>query len=77
MYDKRVLGFFSEMFGKLNRFFFSRLRLKIRNMHEFSIKREAVSPQGRVMAPNPNGQLESHQTHTLGNRDINLSDLRV
>lgn len=79
LYDKRVLGFFSEMFGKLNRYlyFFFRLRLRIRNRHKFSIKREAVSPQGRVTAKNPSGQLESNQTHTLGNGGINLSDLRV
>ena len=49
MYDKRVLSFLSEMFEKLG-FFFLRLRLKIRNMHTFGMKREGVSPEGRVAA---------------------------
>lgn len=34
---------------------------------------EGVSCQDMVMAQNPMGHLESDQTHTLGNRDINLS----
>lgn len=46
-------------------------------MHEFSIKKEGAFPQDRAMAQNPSGQLESDQTHILGNRDINLSGLQV
>lgn len=44
MYDKRVLSFHSEMSGKFDRHFCS-LRLRIRNMHKFSIKKEGVSPR--------------------------------
>lgn len=46
-------------------------------MHKFRMKREGVSPQDRLTAQNPRGQQELDQTHTLGNRDINLSGLRV
>lgn len=77
--DERVLSFLSEMLGKLESFFFFffRLSLRIRNMHKFRMKREGVSPQDRLTAQNPRGQQELDQTHTLGNRDINLSGLRV
>lgn len=46
-------------------------------MYKFTIKRERVFFENGIMAQNPSGQLESDQTDTLGNGDINLSDLWV